>query len=75
MERKVYHVVPAGSNWQVKVAKQGLLLGTFTNKQTAIDFAVTTAKANQQSQVVIHRRDGTIENEWTYGNDPYPPPG
>jgi len=44
-------------------------------KQDAIDRGVELAKANQPSQLIIKRRDGTIEDERTYGNDPYPPRG
>ncbi|MCG2769907.1 MAG: DUF2188 domain-containing protein [Anaerolineae bacterium] len=28
---------------------------------------------NQGSEVVIHRRDGTIRDMDSYGNDPHPP--
>jgi hypothetical protein len=28
---------------------------------------------NQHSEVVIHRRDGTIRDSDSYGNDPNPP--
>ncbi|MFH6681001.1 DUF2188 domain-containing protein [Clavibacter michiganensis] len=33
------------------------------------------ARANQPSQLIIHQSDGTIEDERTYGNDPFPPRG
>jgi len=33
------------------------------------------AKANQPSQLIVPRKDGTIEYEHTYGNDPFPPRG
>jgi hypothetical protein len=44
-------------------------------KQDAIDSGRRVAIANQPSQLVVHRADGTIEVEWTYDNDPYPPKG
>lgn len=73
MARKQYHVVPDGANWSVKLG--GVVQATKSTKQAAVDWAVATAKANQPSQVVIHKADGTIETEYTYGNDPYPPKG
>jgi hypothetical protein len=38
----------------------------------SIKKAIPVAKANQ-SEVVIHRRDGTIRDKDSYGNDPNPP--
>lgn len=75
-KRYVLHVVPNNpSGWAVKEAGASRPLQTFTTKQPATDWAVARAKANQPSQVVVHRSDGTIEFEWTYGSDPYPPIG
>lgn len=73
MARKVYHVVPNGTNWQVK--HNGYALSNHTLKSAAIESGRQVAIANQPSQLVIHRADGTIETEYTYGNDPYPPIG
>ena len=73
MARSVYRVVPDGDDWVVK--KDGAVLSRHSTKQPAIDSAIAKALANQPSQVVVHRKDGTIETEWTYGDDPYPPPG
>jgi hypothetical protein len=44
-------------------------------KDDAITAGVKVAKANQPSSLKICRKDGTIEDERTYGNDPYPPRG
>lgn len=74
MARKVYHVVPDGTQWKVTLVG-GSTVSTHSTKQAASDAAVATAKANQPSQVVVHKSDGTIETEWTYGNDPFPPAG
>lgn len=73
MARKVYRVVPNGTNWQVK--HDGNVLSNHSLKSNAISEGQGVAKANQPSQLVIHRVDGTIETEHTYGNDPYPPQG
>jgi hypothetical protein len=71
--RKVYRVVPASDMWQVK--HNGGILSSHYTKQAAIDSGRLVAKANEPSQLVVHKSDGTIETEWTYGNDPYPPQG
>lgn len=65
-----YDVVPA---WQVK--HLGAVISTHYVKADAIDAGVKVAKANRPSQLVIHRADGTIEDERTYDDDPYPPRG
>jgi hypothetical protein len=71
--RKVFRVVPNGDYWQVKY--NGEALSTHYTKEMAISKGRDRALANKPSQLVVHRRDGTIETEWTYGNDPYPPAG
>jgi len=35
-----------------------------------VNHARELAKANQPSQIIIHTRDGRIETEHTYGDDP-----
>lgn len=73
MARKVYHVVPNGTNWQVK--HNGQVLSNHYLKVYAVSAGQQIAKANQPSQLVVHKADGTIEYEYTYGNDPFPPRG
>lgn len=73
MSRKQYHVSPSGSNWKLTLA--GVTLSTHITKPPAIDAGVAVARANQPSQLLIHRADGTIEDERTYGDDPFPPRG
>lgn len=73
MARKQFHVVPRGSLWQVTDAAG--VRSNHLNKSDAIDAGVAMAKQNQPSQLLIHRANGTIEDERTYGQDPYPPRG
>ncbi|EHU4917199.1 DUF2188 domain-containing protein [Vibrio vulnificus] len=40
-----------------------------------MDYGVDIAKRNIPSQLTIKKKDGQIEDERTYGNDPYPPKG
>lgn len=71
--RKLYFVSPNGGNWVV--THQGQILSHHVLKTTAVDAGVKVAKANAPSSLRIMRADGTIEDERTYGNDPYPPRG
>lgn len=73
MARNQYFVSPDGDNW--KVTHKGRVLSTHLTKDPALDAARTEAIKNQPSQVLVQKQDGTFQTEWTYGDDPYPPPG
>lgn len=73
MARKRYWVVPDGDNWAVKHDSQ--VLSRHVLKDEAVAAGQKVAKANQPSQLTVLKRDGKIEYEYTYGGDPYPPPG
>ena len=72
MAKKNQHVVPRGDNWAVKGAgneKATKIVGTQKEEiKIAREIAI-----NQQSEVVIHRPNGTIRDKDSYGNDPHPP--
>jgi hypothetical protein len=74
-KRKTYHVVPAGDDWKVEAAQAKRAAGVFENKDEAVKRAIELAKAQELGQVIIHKRDGTIQEERTYGADPFPPKG
>ena len=44
-------------------------------KKEAVRKTIEIAKKQQDSQVIIHKQDGKIQEERTYGNDPHPPKG
>lgn len=58
-----------------KVTNQGQVLSRHILKSAAVDDGGKIAKANAPSSLRIMRADGTIEDELTYGNDPFPPRG
>jgi uncharacterized protein YdaT len=72
MAKRDIHVVPHGDSWATK--REGAQrAGVVTNTQSdAIDRARNQAKRDHV-EVVIHRRDGTIRDSDSYGNDPNPP--
>ena len=75
-DRTVYHVVPNASaeNWLVR--QEGTeFRQQFNTKQEAEAFAKERARGQEPSQVKVHKEDGNMEYESTYGDDPSPPPG
>lgn len=42
----------------------------FETKPPAVQKAVQLAKKNKPSQVLVHKRDGKVQEERTYGDDP-----
>jgi uncharacterized protein DUF2188 len=72
-EQVTYHVVSSpGGGWNVKVEHVRRSTFSTETKQEAINRAKDLAKRRDLGQVVVHRADGAIQNEWTYGKDPKP---
>ncbi len=69
---KNQHVVPAGKNWGIRGENNSRLTSKHETQSDAIQEARKIA-INQQSEVVIHRKDGRIRDKDSYGNDPHPP--
>lgn len=77
MSRAQYVVVLHQSEW--KISYNGKHYGPYSTQAKAIRAAVDAAhKVGQKgsdAQVLIQGKDNKFRTEWTYGNDPYPPPG
>lgn len=74
MPRKRYDVSPDGEDW--KLTSGGRTVRRFDTKEPAVREGAKQARGERgESQLVIHRKDGTIEDERTYRKDPYPPKG
>ncbi|AWH84106.1 hypothetical protein HYN59_02820 [Flavobacterium album] len=58
--------------WQVKGEGNTKATVVTNTQQEAIDAGREIAK-NQQSELLIHGKDGQIRARDSYGNDPYPP--
>lgn len=69
---KNIHVVPFGDQWATKLEGDPNPLSVHQTQGQAIDSAKPWAQLNQ-SELVIHRPDGTIRDKDSYGNDPHPP--
>lgn len=66
---KNQHVVPKGEKWAVKGAGNDKYTKIVSTQKLAIDIAREIAQ-NQQSELVIHKRNGAIRDKDSYGNDP-----
>lgn len=76
MATKSTHVVPNHDKggWDIKQSDGQRSSGHFDTKQDAVDRAREISK-NQETELVIHNRDGKIGGKDSHGNDPYPPKG
>lgn len=75
-DRAQFHVTPWKENgWQVTRAGSDEQLVVVDTKQKAIDYGRELAQQESLGQIVVHKADGTIEEEFTYGDDPRNVPG
>ena len=73
--RERIHVTPDKGNWNVEKEGAQKPSKTFDNKPGAIDYGKEQAKKAPLGQLIIHKKDGTFQEERTYKKDPYPPKG
>ena len=66
------HVVPKNKQRQVKRENSTRSTKNFRTQKDAISYARSIA-INQQSELIIHGRNGQIRDKDSYGNNPYPP--
>ena len=74
MSGKNQHVVQTDNGWGVRGEGNEKLTSRHGTQQQAIDAAREIA-INQQSELLIHGREGQIRERNSYGNDPFPPKG
>lgn len=72
MSKKKQHIVPTASGWGVM--KEGSTRKTVITdtKKEAEEIGREIAR-NQKTELVIHGKDGKIQDSDSYGNDPNPP--
>lgn len=72
---KNQHVLPhPDGGWQVKGEGNQQATARTDTQAEAIQIAREIAR-NQESELVIHGRDGRIREKDSHGHDPYPPEG
>lgn len=73
--RKNQHVTPhTDGGWQVKSEVSNKATVRTSTQSQATSIAKSIAK-NQQSELIIHGKDGRIRQKESYGNDPFLPRG
>jgi hypothetical protein len=71
MHRAVFHVTPDnGGKWKVEQEGHARLGVVYEDKEEAVRQAKELAQRGSRGQVIVHGRDGRIQYENTYGNDP-----
>ena len=66
---KNQHVVPKGDQWVVKGAENLKATRVVDTQREAIKIAREIA-INQQSELIVHGKNGQIREKNSYGNDP-----
>lgn len=66
---KNQHVTKHGDNWQVKGAGNERATAVVSTQKEAIDIAKGIA-TNQQSELIVHGRNGQIRAKDSHGHDP-----
>ena len=71
---KDQHVVRHGTGWAVKTPGGARASSVHSTQREAIAAARRSARRHR-SELFVHRRNGTIRERDSYGDDPHPPPG
>ena len=72
--RRNVHIVPRDGEWVVETENAQRAIKITTTQAEAIEVGREIAK-NQQSELIIHGKNGKIREKNSYGADPYPPKG
>jgi len=74
MSKKTNHVIPSKKNggWAVKQSGSTRVRKKFATKVSAVAYGREVSK-KEKTELFIHKKDGTIQNRNSYGNDPFPP--
>jgi hypothetical protein len=77
MERQLYYVVLHHKEWRIKY--NDALYGPYETQKKAVAAAIEAANraggSGADAQVIVQGENNYFRTEWTYGEDPYPPPG
>jgi hypothetical protein len=71
---KNVHIVPHSDGWAVKIEGNDRATSVHDTQQQAIDAGRDRAR-REESELLIHGRDGRIRDRDSYGSDDFPPPG
>ena len=69
---RALHVVPKSDGWVVTTSGADHATQNFSRKEDAIQFGESLAR-RKRTGLIIHGRDGKIQDLDNYGSDPIPP--
>jgi hypothetical protein len=69
-----HHIVPHEDGWAVRKDNAERASRVTPTKEEAERVGRQISK-NQGTELIIHRKDGTIQKKDSHGNDPHPPKG
>ena len=72
-KRVRYEVKPSSNGWDV--TRDGTTVSHHRLKDRAVEAAAGSARREGHSQLMIKTEGGRIQDERTYGSDPFPPRG
>jgi hypothetical protein len=76
MARAIYYVLKDGAAWKIRHNDKDYPYRTQADAMKAgRDAAHSSGQKGFDAQVLVQGHDGQWQTEWTYGHDPYPPPG
>ena len=68
------HIVPSEKGWDVKRQGASRASRVTRTKDEAVKVGRDMAQ-KESGQLIIHKKDGKIQEERTYRKDPFPPKG
>lgn len=72
MTKDNIHIVPHENGWAIEKEQSERASRIMPTKEKAVEIGREMAKT-QRVELVIHKKDGTIQDKDSYGNDPCPP--
>lgn len=64
--------MPSKGQWAVKKSGSTRASRSFNTKDAAVKYGKSISR-NEKTELYIHKKDGTVQNKNSYGNDPMPP--
>ncbi len=74
MNKRNQHITPHKEGWQIRGAGAQRATSVHRTQAEAIDRGREISQ-NQESELLIHGRNGRIRARGSHGSDPYPPKG
>lgn len=65
-ERATWDVSPSENSWEIKKRGNDRATATKDTKSEAVSRAKEIARGNEPSQVVVRRKDGTVQETFSY---------